>query len=504
MTEIDLNNFDISKVTSLWCMFRRCTSLTSINISKWDTSKIQQMNGLFSDCTSLTSINLSNFYTPAGIKMDYMFNGTIKLEYINIQNFDASTYQEYNNFFDNIPENVVVCIKNEIKNDKLLNQLKSKKCFNIDCSDDWRLNQKKLIIGTDKCIESCSNDNQNMIEYKGKCYNNCLINDDNKYLNICACKLEQCLLCQNEAATRKGLCTKCNYDYYPKENDSYNIGEYIKCYKKIEGYYIDKNESIFKKCYETCETCIIKGDNIIHNCLTCKSNYKYKTIINNNLNCYNNCSFYYYINDNSSFCTNNYSCPDEFNKLIEDKIQCVNNCSNDNKYKYEFRKKCYEICPEGSIIQDNDTINNIFTCKAICPEDKPYEIISSQECVKKCSIKDISNNLCIYNYISIETEEIKYNETEKEKVEKEIKAQDNMLKNLEEDFTSEEYDTTNLESGHDEVIKNKQTTITFTTTENQKNNTNSDDNVTLINLCDCETLLRKEYKISDNELLYFY
>ena len=43
-------------------------------------------------------------------------------------------------------------------------------------------------------------------------------------------------------------------------------------------------------------------------------------------------------------------------------------------------------------------------------------------------------------------------------------------------------------------------TVTFTTTQNQKNNSKS--NVTTINLGECETLLRKFYNISDEQPLY--
>ena len=43
-------------------------------------------------------------------------------------------------------------------------------------------------------------------------------------------------------------------------------------------------------------------------------------------------------------------------------------------------------------------------------------------------------------------------------------------------------------------------TITFTTTENQKNNINY--NMTRIDLGECEVLLRNEYNISINETLY--
>ena len=85
-------------------------------------------------------------------------------------------------------------------------------------------------------------------------------------MNKCKCELKQCLLCP-PVPLSKGLCTQCNTGYYPKENDPKNLVEYIKCYNKINGYYLDNN--LFKKCYYTCNKCNIKGDYINHNCIEC-------------------------------------------------------------------------------------------------------------------------------------------------------------------------------------------------------------------------------------------
>ena len=91
------------------------------------------------------------------------------------------------------------------------------------------------------------------------------------------------------------------------------------------------------------------------------------------------------------------------------------------------------------------------------------------------------------------------NEAEKSK-EKEIEYYDNILKLIEEGFISENYNISNLDNGKDEIIKTEKIIITFTTTENQKNNKNN--NMTSIDLGECETLLRNFYNISDNETLY--
>ena len=84
--------------------------------------------------------------------------------------------------------------------------------------------------------------------------------------------------------------------------------------------------------------------------------------------------------------------------------------------------------------------------------------------------------------------------------EEEILFYDNILWNLEYGFTSETFDTSNIENGIDQILKTEKLTITFSTTKNQKNNINKD--MTTIDLGECEILLRKFYNISDNEPLY--
>ena len=64
------------------------------------------------------------------------------------------------------------------------------------------------------------------------------------------------------------------------------MGEYINCYNLTEGYYIDKD--VLKKCYYTCKTCELGGDNLIHNCIECNQNFSFRIKKNNYYNCMNN------------------------------------------------------------------------------------------------------------------------------------------------------------------------------------------------------------------------
>ena len=80
-------------------------------------------------------------------------------------------------------------------------------------------------------------------------------------------------------------------------------------------------------------------------------------------------------------------------------------------------------------------------------------MILTQECVKNCPVKSLIDKSCILNFKSSKDnkkEEDKENEDE-EKKEEMIKAIDIMIQNVETGFTSEDYDTSGLESGNNDV-----------------------------------------------------
>ena len=77
-------------------------------------------------------------------------------------------------------------------------------------------------------------------------------------------------------------------------------------------------------------------------------------------------------------------------------------------------------------------------------------MVKIQECVENCELDDYQNGLCIMNYLK--TNDGK-NITEQEKKEEEIKAKDIMIKNVEKGFTSGKYNTSDLDSGKNDIIK---------------------------------------------------
>ena len=116
---------------------------------------------------------------------------------------------------------------------------------------------------------------------------------------------------------------------------------------------------------------------------------------------------------------------------------------------------------------------------------KTTKIIETEKLIKKVDLKNMIQDL-IDSKTNISKEE-------------EVKYYDTILKSIENIFTSEQYDTTKLDNGEDEVIKTKRMTVIFTTVQNQKNDKNN--NMTSINLGECETLLINKNNISDNQTL---
>ena len=232
---------------------------------------------------------------------------------------------------------------------------------------------------------------------------------------ICICDLIQCYTCSKESF-KKNLCTSCDVEngYYPLYDASNNIFyPYFKCDKSPEGYYFDEVNSVYKLCYFSCKTCGKKGNSTDHNCLECKYNYKFELYKNSYKNCYEDCPYFHFYEEkeNKSICTTNLECPKNYDKLIEAKNECVFNCEDDDIYKYEFRKKCYKECPSDSTKRKNSTeLNTFFSdknyfCKPFCNKETPFELISTQKCVKNCPVKNIIDKSCVLNFLNINSEE---------------------------------------------------------------------------------------------------
>ena len=135
-------------------------------------------------------------------------------------------------------------------------------------------------------------------------------------------------------------------------------------------------------------------------------------------------------------------------KLITEKNKCTNDCKKDDVYKYEYNKKCYEKCPNGTIYIKEE---------GICIQEKYDSTVI---------------NTIIYTEI----------------IENEISKQDEEIINFKNNIINNEAIIENAKNGEDFVKEEKDILFQVTSSKSQKNNTNK--NISSIDLKDCEDKLK--------------
>ena len=172
LTSIDLSNFNTSLVSSMSQMFFNCKSLTSLNLSTFDTSKVQYMSSMLRSCDLLTSLNLSNFNMDSIREIRWMFMDSKNLRYVNLSNSNPNTSILIHSYdlFKGTPANLVICSESEkISKEFLIPST----CHIINCNDNWRDSQKKIIQNDNsKCYIDC-NETPNKYDYYSICVQTC-------------------------------------------------------------------------------------------------------------------------------------------------------------------------------------------------------------------------------------------------------------------------------------------------------------------------------------------
>ena len=100
LTNLDLSNFVTSGVTNMKSMFNGCSSLTSLDLSSFDTRNVTDMSSMFLNCSWL-ELDLSNFNTSNVTTMQSMFNWYKKITDLDLSSFDTSKVTNMSNMFMN-------------------------------------------------------------------------------------------------------------------------------------------------------------------------------------------------------------------------------------------------------------------------------------------------------------------------------------------------------------------------------------------------------------------
>ena len=390
LTSIDLSNLDTSKVTSMSYMFSNCKNLDKINFGNINTSSLETMEYSFYNCNSLTTIDLSNFDTSKVTSMFCIFYKCSNLKYLDLSNFDFTNLEEAESMFDSCSSLIFLNIynfqlkysygKDDIfksinpnvkyctKDSDLKNYISENYNIESNCNDICFQKNKKIDIYSSQCLESCSQGGYDL-----------------EYNNMCE--------------------YECPTDTYPLSSDK-DVKECLE--KTPEGYYLDVTNKIYKKCFENCKFCYGEGNKANHNCKECNPNYifwddsKYKN------NCYKDCNFsfypYYFDESNEYHCSEKFKgCPEKYNKYILEKNKCIDNCKNDDTYRYEFNNICFTNCPSNtSILEDNEFLCYNITLNGYYLDNKNKIYKRCYETCGKCESggNEINHNCieCKSNY----------------------------------------------------------------------------------------------------------
>ena len=124
---------------------------------------------------------------------------------------------------------------------------------------------------------------------------------------------------------------------------------------------------------------------------------------------------------------------------------------------------------------------------------------------KNENIKNDSNINLLNNLFDDLLDKYNKNEEKREnfKQKEEIDYFNNIINNIESLLTDENFDTTNLDEGEESILNLEKLIITLTTTQKEKNKEiETNNNITKLDIGQCEKELRDHYNLTDDELLY--
>lgn len=95
-----VESWNTSNATTISSMFSECESITSLDLSGWDTANVTDISSAFFNAKSLTELNVSTWNTSNVTQMQEAFKGCASLEILNLKNWTSekviSDYGMYN------------------------------------------------------------------------------------------------------------------------------------------------------------------------------------------------------------------------------------------------------------------------------------------------------------------------------------------------------------------------------------------------------------------------
>ena len=551
LTSLNLQSFKKSNTMTIAGLFVGCKEIKYLNLSNLEgSSSLISIDSMFRDCNKLVSVDISNLYLNNSSILSYLFKGCVNLEYINMSNFIEGSNADVSSIFDSVPDNIAYCINNEEAVPNIMSELSKK---------NWKSNKKKLIEENGIYVDKCYYNDIYYYEYKYICYKNCpngtKILNDNDYLCIIDCP-DELPFQENEECV-----DKCNALDFFNEICTIN-NENIKAKETIVKTIIDEINSL--EINEEEKDLIIKGKNITYQIISSYNqlNHEYNDIASINIGeCENILKKKYNINADENliifkvdyfledflipiteyeiFNPENYAKLDlNLCKEISINISIPVSINVEELYKYDpfseyYTDKCYpnilECQTNNNISERKNKFNNNYL--SLCEKNCNFSGYNpvSKNALCRCKFKnefsllsDLLNKkdelLFNFNITNLKSDEnvfsdnidncdvVKFfdhkcifNEFKPEVKQKIINM---IIKEIKEGNMNDIINNTIIKNQEDLIEKENNIIYQITSSENQKNK--KYDNISTLNLNECENKLRFHYNISENYPLIIF
>ena len=546
LKELDISNLDTSKVTNMGYMFSQSQNLTEINVSNFDTSKVENMDYMFQGCESLKSINISNFDISEVISMNNMFEYCASLLSLDLSNFPLSQ-KNMENFFHGCTSLISVKFSKDYKLvgriDKMFKECKSLESLDLS-GFDFALNYNfdYLFYGCYSLTSiDLSDSDTSLVTSMSFMFYGC---KSLRTLNITNLKTSQ-VTSFSSMFFNCSLLTSLDLTSFNTSLVTDMSKAFCGCqnlrflnFSTFNTSLVSDMSSMFEGCNSLTSLDISNFDtSLVTNMMSmffgCQkltslnlSNFNIPKVVNiaqmfkgctklEYINLYNftngNIShltdvFYGFL-DNIIYCINNVSGSEEIIRLLSSNKCSVNDCSynwkynrkkivplrdiciedclDDEIYKYEFNDYCYESCPKGS----HSSKDNIYICETYkneCTGKYPFIFTNNRSCSEECNCINFFDKICTIN---------KYNNLSQSYLISNISKgiQDGIINKLLDGVLNEKIDL---------IRKENDTLYQITSSFNKNNKYNN--NISFFDLGECEDELKSVYSILYSEPLIIF
>ena len=515
--EIDFSYFNTSEVESMYRMLAECESLKSITISNLNTEKVKNMGYLFYKCESLISLDLSSFNTQNVNNTESMFNGCNSLQSLNLNNFDTKS---------------ITNMKSMFKGCDSLNSLEISN-FDISIVEDM----SEMFRSCESLISlNLQNFKNSLVKSMSSMFKGC---ESLIYLNLINFKTQNCesmsSMFFNCASLRSLDLSGFDTSSVEAMDDmfsgcallvSLNLSKFNTKKVTSMAYMFDSCVSLISLDLSSFDTSNLKSmSHMFSACGSLKSldlsNFKTDSVDDMSF-LFNGCKNLEFINiskfndasskvnnmfknvpSNLVYCINDEDPPSKIllqlnqlacavkicsiywkkyqQKIIVERNDCINDCSKDILFKYEYENRCYRSCPYGTFETNN---NQCTKDLQDCPKNFPYKIVDSNQCVSNCLIEDFFNSKCV---ISNQDIKVKQNFI------------DLLINGISNNSSNSFLSDVINENKKDYIIEQNDIIYQITSSYNQKNKVY--DNISTIDLGECENILKSESNMNEDDNL---